>query len=362
MATHDENGNNIPEQKPSDDQDLFDQLQKEFDALISSEAPPQSDVSDPLLDDTSAFYSTIDMGLPALTPEQPSDVEVAGEESNDDETEHVEPADEVDTTNPFEEDVPHADMSGTNQTRNNGSGRFIALASAIVLTTVAGIYWLVASNGEQPDHPAVASKETIATNHRQQASGQSAVGQHPETGKAAIQRAAAEKTKARRLAAEQAATKQAAAEKTKARRLAAEQAATKQAAAEKAKARRLAAEQAATKQAAAEKAASSHVTVIQPSTPLARKLPVSGQMVNVLDGAGNWVIDLASVNSDKSARQHVARIRAMGVESEVVKVNDKGRIFHHIRVVGFSSKQAAMKRRDALVKQLGLRDATIEKL
>jgi len=77
---------------------------------------------------------------------------------------------------------------------------------------------------------------------------------------------------------------------------------------------------------------------------------------------GNWIIDLASVNSDKSARQHVARIRAMGVESRVVQITDKGRIYHHIRVGGFSSQQAAKKRRDALVKLLGLRDATVEKL
>jgi len=84
--------------------------------------------------------------------------------------------------------------------------------------------------------------------------------------------------------------------------------------------------------------------------------------MNVLDAAGNWVIELASVNSDKSARQYVARMRTMGIKSEAVQMRDKGKIYHHVRITDFSSKQAATKRRDALVKQLGLHNVTVEKL
>jgi len=52
----------------------------------------------------------------------------------------------------------------------------------------------------------------------------------------------------------------------------------------------------------------------------------------------------------------------MGVESKAVQVNDKGRVFHHIRIAGFTGKLEAMKRRDALVRKLGVRGAKVEKL
>jgi len=254
--------------------------------------------------------------------------------------------------------------------------------------------------------------QTEVTTLKKKDSAKTVTAQPAETEKAAIQRAAVEKAKAKRLAAKQAAEKRAAAKKTKAQRLAKKQAAEKRVAAEKAKAQRLAAKQAAEKRAAAEKAkaqrlakkqaaekraevekakakrltakqaaekrvaaekakaenlaaekaAVKEVAVIQPSTQLQTLPPESPTPAAVADESGNWIIELASVNSDKSARQHMARIRSMGVESESVKINDKGRIFHSIRITGFTSKLEAMKRRDALAKLLGVRGAKVEKL
>jgi len=179
---------------------------------------------------------------------------------------------------------------------------------------------------------------------------------------AAEKRAAAEKAKAQRLAEKQAAEKRAATEKAKAQRLAEKQAAEKRAATEKAKAQRLAEKQATEKRAVAEKSAARKIAAIQPSTQLQTLPTKSNTPATVADESGNWIIELASVNSDKSARQHMARIQAMGVESNAVQVNDKGKIFHSIRITGFTSKQEAMKRRDALAKLLGVRGARVEKL
>ncbi len=288
-------------------------------------------------------------------------------------------ATDLDGVDPFSDDSTltdqapvHPDMSEDNVMQRRGSGRFVMLASVIGLAVAGAIYWLVgdapeqaaqlASSQNQPvsntadqqpglsDVSAVNPQETAttpkpvqpdATTLQQQGSQPGAekavAAQQTETRKAAIQRAAVEK--ARRLAAKQAAEKRAAAAQAKARKLAAE------------------------KRTVVEKASAGKPAIIQPSTPL-QKSPVKARVATVaaLDEPGNWVIVLASVNSDKSARQHVARIRAMGVESEAVKVNDKGRIFHRIRVTGFSSKLEATKRRDVLIKQLGIRGTKIEKL
>ncbi len=320
-------------------------------------------------------------------------------------------ASELDGIDPFSDDMDddarqekapvHPDMSEDSAMPRRGGGRMMMLVGVIVLTVAGSIYWLtsetqepaeqLASNQDQPvsntadlqpalsatpsaapsttpaeKQPTPKNIQTAATilNKKDSPVSDKAVAVQPtETKKAAIQRAAVEKAKAQRLAAKQEAEKRAAAEKSKVQRLAAKQAAEKRAAAEKAKAQRLAEKQAAKNRVAAEKAAARKLAVIQPTTPL-QKSPVKAQVVTIsaLDEPGNWIIELASVNSDKSARQHMARILAMGVESTAVQVNDKGRIFHSIRITGFTSKQEAMKRRDALAKRLGVRGAKVERL
>jgi len=286
---------------------------------------------------------------------------------------------DLDGIDPFSDDSTltdqapvHPDMSGDNVVQHRGSSRFVMLAGVIGLAMAGGIYWLVgdapkqaaqlASSQNQPvsntadqqpglsDVSAVNPQETAttpepvqpdATTLQQQGSQPGAekavAAQQTETRKAAIQRAAVEK--ARRLAAKQAAEKRAAAAQAQARKMTAE------------------------KPTVAEKTSTGKPAIIQPTTPL-QKSQVKARVATTaaLDEPRNWVIELASVNSDKSARQHVARIRAMGVESEAVKINDKGRIFHRIRVTGFTSKLEATKRRDVLIKQLGIRGAKVEKL
>jgi len=274
---------------------------------------------------------------------------------------------------PFSEDADvadterapvHPDMSSDHVPQRQGGSRFIIPAGIIVAIVAAGIYWFsgetqepakqLASGQEQGDSKADAKQASLSgtsslspaetqqapentptetASLKQQQVEQAAAAQQAKTEKEAIQRAAVKKAKAEQLAAKQAAVKRAAAEKANAKHQAVEKTAVKQ------------------------------IATIEPSTHLQKQALKDQQASPALaDEPGDWVIDLASVNSDKSARQHMARIRAMGVESKAVQMNDKGRVFHHIRIVGFTSKREAMKRRDELAKLLGIRGAKVEKL
>ena len=85
MAAHDANGKSNSQNKPSNDPDLFDQLQDEFDALLAGAELPdkQENVqaneltspADPVLQDTSEFLSTADMlafDMPSDEPAEPA--------------------------------------------------------------------------------------------------------------------------------------------------------------------------------------------------------------------------------------------------------------------------------------------------
>jgi len=460
MAAHDANDKSNPLEKPSNDLDLFDHIQDEFDALLSGtelpevediQAVEQNTLTDLVLQDTTELLSTTDMQAFDMATDKSADDPESPEESNandmdvsqapennasDDipketpvhEPENSDATDleninkvflsesdlsdaddtgekaalppvqdkhqsDLDGIDPFSDEMDdvalqekapvHPDMSEDQATQRQSGGRMMMFAGIFVLIVAGGIYWFVSGPQEPADQLASGQEKNISnTTDKQQGLSDSTsvasvetqepqeniqtevttlkkkdsvkkvTAQPAETEKEPIQRAAVEKAKAERLPAKQAAEKRAAAKKAKAERLAAKQAAEKRAAAKKAKAERLAAKQAAVKE----------VAVIQPSTQL-QKLPLKSQTpAAVADESGNWVIKLASVNSDKAAKQHMARIRSMGVESESVKINDKGRVFHSIRITGFTSKLEAMKRRDALAKRLGVRGAKIEKL
>ncbi|MFQ5519419.1 MAG: hypothetical protein ACE5E3_05410, partial [Mariprofundus sp.] len=335
-------------------------------------------------------------------------------------------ADEMSGDSAFETEPPvHADVSGSDDIKRKGSGMLFASITAIALLAIGGFYWLVMGPQEQAEQVAggqqdqqhlaqmtdeqlesvdVAAMSTAQKKQAMQelqaeiaslkkkdaapsptetadtkqadlekANAQRAAAEKAKAEQLLAQKAAAEKAAAEKAAAEKAAVQRAAAEKAEAQRLVAEKAAAQRAAAKKAEAQRVAAEKAAAQRAAAEKAkaqqlarekaAANKVAAIKPATPLQKQPAKAVQTAApVVDEPGNWVIYLASVNSNKSAIQHVARFRAMGVKSEAVRIKDKGRIFHRIRMSGFSSKLAAQKQSAAMAKKLGLRGARIEKL
>ncbi len=265
------------------------------------------------------------------------------------------PAANMPDYNPFEDDASrtapddtrvHADLSGRD---SQGNGCYIMIAGALMLLVTGGMYWINSGSQQQADRaiPAqtAAKQETgqavseqspaTAVTHRPSQPG-TTTENVAETAKAAAQRAAIERAKVARLAAKQKA------DKARSKRLAAEQAVT-------------------TRQPAA--TPPKQLAVIQPSTRLKHSHAAqSTTAANTAMQHGKWVINLASVNSDKSARQHIARMRAMGVESTSVTVNEHGRIFHRIRIGSFASKQAAEQHRDELAKRLGIPDAKVAQL
>jgi len=375
MTMHDANGKSTSKKESLNHADLFDELQRDFDTLISGEELPQSKshadtidaVTDPMSEGASAFLSAADNDLTNIAPEESTENVNLAVHKEDLPISPDNHAAALDASNPFEENIPvHADISTDHDRQHRGSGRFITLASAIVFTVMGSIYWLTTADKEQADEvsnsalkttthitteqPTTApqppvgttiqpkvetSKTTVAIQGNQHNPQHPALKGQTETGKVASQRAAVEKAKARQRVVKQATEKN--------KRVRINQAVDN------------------ARQPMAEQFVPNQVTVIQPDIAL-QKTAISEQVMNVLDAAGNWVIELASVNSDKSARQYVARMRTMGIKSEAVQMRDKGKIYHHVRITGFSSKQAATKRRDALVKQLGLHNVTVEKL
>jgi len=119
---------------------------------------------------------------------------------------------------------------------------------------------------------------------------------------------------------------------------------------------------------------SSTIAVIEPDTPVqldnapqtthaVKPSPVINQQPDSAATASvQWYIHLVNVTSDKSARQHIARMRAMGVESEAVRISNNGRIWHNIRIVGFNSKADASKHLPKITKTLGISKARVESL
>jgi len=78
--------------------------------------------------------------------------------------------------------------------------------------------------------------------------------------------------------------------------------------------------------------------------------------------AGRWAVILTSASSDKSARQQLARMHELGIQAEIAKVANNGRVFHRIQIAGFASRLQAQKQLDLVSRKLGLHGAKIEKL
>jgi len=130
---------------------------------------------------------------------------------------------------------------------------------------------------------------------------------------------------------------------------------------EKTEADYLAAQKASAERMAME-AAVKTIVVIKPSTPLHKVIDQakhSPAPVRVVRDTGNWGVFLMSVSSEKLARQLVARIDAMGVHSEIVRSSNKGKVYHRIRIPGFSSHAKAQQQRDIVAKKLRLQHARV---
>ncbi|EAU55961.1 SPOR domain-containing protein [Mariprofundus ferrooxydans] len=78
--------------------------------------------------------------------------------------------------------------------------------------------------------------------------------------------------------------------------------------------------------------------------------------------AGRWAVILTSASSDKSARQQRARMLELGVQAEIARVTNHGRVFHRIQITGFATRLQAQKQLDLVSRKLGLHGAKIEKL
>jgi len=92
---------------------------------------------------------------------------------------------------------------------------------------------------------------------------------------------------------------------------------------------------------------------VTPSTAVKIQTRDIGQKTSISSNqSGGWIITLASVSSDKSARQYAARLLGLSVPTQVVRVTEHGRVFYRIRINGFSSRQQAQNKLDAIIRKL----------
>ncbi|TLS76384.1 hypothetical protein FE236_07065 [Mariprofundus erugo] len=75
-----------------------------------------------------------------------------------------------------------------------------------------------------------------------------------------------------------------------------------------------------------------------------------------------WAIILSSTSSAKSARQYIARMKALGVETEATSDIDHGRVYHRILMTGFTTRQQAEQQLQSITRKLGIQGAKIEKI
>ncbi len=400
MAAHDANDKNSPPNKPSEELDLFDQLQNEFDELISdaeSHATDKNDTAEPVDKLDGEIFAAIKNNRDNSEPAPPTadmfedsaDGKLPDDAFQDDFFQSDPLSDETDE--PLSEDKApiHPDMMDNNTAQRRSSGRFIMLSGLLVLIVTGGIYWFISNNHKQteqladaeqsvqkassqqaetpppapeqvvesPQNTAQAPTASLQNNTLGPSSDQTAPATPVETVKASIQRKAIEKARTEQLANTAAAADKA---KTEKHQAVSNINASTQIAPVKTNSAHHATQQT-DKFATPKNSVTEKLAVIQPSTPLQQTRNKPRKTAAAADASTNWVIELASVNSDKSARQHVARMQDMGVAGKVVQVNDHGRIFHHILITGFASKMEATRRRDALAKQLGVRGAKVYK-
>jgi hypothetical protein len=86
-----------------------------------------------------------------------------------------------------------------------------------------------------------------------------------------------------------------------------------------------------------------------PAVPTAKPAPA---VSDTASGVENWAVALSSVDSEKTAIQQQARVRATGIEAEYIRSIKNGKTWFFIQVSGFSSKQEAEKQGNILAKKL----------
>jgi len=77
---------------------------------------------------------------------------------------------------------------------------------------------------------------------------------------------------------------------------------------------------------------------------------------------GQWYILLARVESDKSARQYIARMHTLGLHGEAVSMSSKGKTWQSIRMTGFNNRAEAGKQLTAISKKMNISGARVERL
>jgi cell division septation protein DedD len=77
--------------------------------------------------------------------------------------------------------------------------------------------------------------------------------------------------------------------------------------------------------------------------------------------AGDWVVNIASYNRQKTATRYVTELQQAGIPAEQVQVTVNGRRIHRVRVAGLATRAAARTRAGALKQELGLPDIWIGK-
>lgn len=91
-----------------------------------------------------------------------------------------------------------------------------------------------------------------------------------------------------------------------------------------------------------------------PATPAKISTPTAHK-------TGNWVINLASYTSKRTANKMIAEFQHKGVAAELVTATVKGKTIYRARVFGFENRKAATARAAVIREQLGLGELWITK-
>ena len=77
--------------------------------------------------------------------------------------------------------------------------------------------------------------------------------------------------------------------------------------------------------------------------------------------AGGWIINLESFNVAGDAKTYLAKLTGRDIHADILAVKIKGKAWYRVRIPGFPSQPEAEKQRLILVKKLGLKSAWISK-
>lgn len=68
---------------------------------------------------------------------------------------------------------------------------------------------------------------------------------------------------------------------------------------------------------------------------------------------GNWVVNLASLSDEKSAREELARMKRAGIDAELQTAVSGGKTWYRLRVMGFASREEAQAYGDKVRSKIG---------